>query len=367
MKPVENAVCGINVTTSSISACVRELDAAGANLAGREFGMSPEGVDSLVSWLESRNVRHVAVDSPGNHWKPLWNALEGSFDLYLAHRGCLTESGLTDDRDAGSLIAELLQEGRLRTNYVPDSYTRQLRDLTRFREELIQTSSILGSKIQNVLSESDISAVSARPDADSRSIKQLARVISDYIPEKDASLLAGGVSPHDSFMLTHLAGQLKDTEGRIMEVSARIRDLLKEREPFIQKLMQIPGMVRRNAENIIAETGFDLARFETSDDLAMWAGFIVAKGAKMPHYGINGKSGKQWLRRALAEAAQPVAAWKSSPFADVHRYLQNRVGNRRAMETVSRLLLDVVYELIASNRYFSSLPGSVFTRYMLDS
>ena len=159
--------CGLDVHKSSITACVRLHDGGGKpRKIVRRFGAMTNDLRAMASWLIEEGVTHVAMESTGVYWKPVWNILEGQFTLVLANAQHVKNvPGRKTDTKDSEWLAELLQHGLLAGSFVPPRLIRDLRDLTRTRATLTQESSRIASRIQKVLEDANIKLASVASDA----------------------------------------------------------------------------------------------------------------------------------------------------------------------------------------------------------
>src|SRR5918996_2649197 len=245
---------------------------------------------ALSDWLVGEGCTHVAMESTGVYWKPVYNILEGQFELLVVNAQHLkaVPGRKTDVRDA-EWIAELLAHGLLRGSFVPPPSVRELRELTRYRTSLVRDRSRTINRLQKVLEAaniklasvvSDIDGVSARLMlealvAGERDTQQLASLAKGRLKDKREQLveaLSGRLKSHQSFLIAEHLAQIDYLEGAIERLSGQIEERLR---PFEQKIIwldTIPGVNRRTAEVLWAETGGDMSRFPSARHLASWAG-----------------------------------------------------------------------------------------------
>src|SRR5262249_25496705 len=165
MQVVHSRCCGLDVHKKSISACVMIREHGRVEKLERRFGTFTQELEDLVSWLAQHNVTHVAMEATGVYWKPVWNVLEGHFDLMLVnpqHIKALT--GRKCDRRDASHLTDLLQHGLIQGSFIPSPEIRQLRDLTRNRTRTVQEASRIKSRIQKVLEEANVKLGSVATD-----------------------------------------------------------------------------------------------------------------------------------------------------------------------------------------------------------
>jgi transposase len=224
------------------------------------------------------------MESTGVYWKPLWNLLEGRFELLLVNAQLIKQvPGCKPDIKDCQWIAQFLQHGLLRPSFVPERPQRQLRDLTRQR--------VIRALIQG--------------QSDPQAIADLARSrLRKKIPElRDA--LTGRVDEHHRFTLKTLMADVEHLESQIAAFDQRIDEVLGPwgREA-VERLAAIPGINEGPAPNIIAEIGTDTGRFASAEHLASWAGMCPSnhRSAGKRKSGRT-RPGDRWGRRTLVQTA----------------------------------------------------------------
>jgi transposase len=372
---------GLDVHKNTVVACVRRLDAKGkARRQVRTFGTMTEQILELADWLADEGVTHVAMESTGVYWKPIWNLVEGQFQILLVNAQHIKQvpGRKTDVKDC-EWIAQLLQHGLLRGSYVPPAPQRELRELTRQRRQLIQTKSSVANRIQKVLEDANIKLASVASDVLGASgrdmlralvagqdapeaLAELARgVLRDKIPALRLAL-QGRVTTHHRFLLQLLLDELTALEALIARVSGRIREVLPP--PFAeaaQRLASIPGINERAAENIVAEIGVDMAPFPSDGHLSSWSGMCSGnrQSAGKRHSGRTGK-GNQWLRATLVQVAWAASHTKGTYVAAQYRRLAARRGKKRALIALGHTILVIIYHVLKERTTFHELGPDYF-------
>src|SRR5258705_7635589 len=166
MQVVYRCCCGLDVHKKSITACVLWVEARGEKRnEKRVFGTFTRDLLKLSDWLRECGVRQVALESTGVYWKPVWNLLEGQFEVLLVNAQHIKAvPGRKTDQKDSEWIADLLQHGLLRASFVPPTPTRELRDLTRYRASLTQEINRIANRIQKVLEDANIKLASVATD-----------------------------------------------------------------------------------------------------------------------------------------------------------------------------------------------------------
>ncbi len=308
----------------------------------------------IKKWLNNNMVKDVAVQGGGCSWKMIWNSFEDSFNLHLTHFNDQVSMPETphQKKSESEKISELLQYGLLKIKFIPDRLTRELRDLTRMREGLIERKSVLGCRIQSILEEVGITPASLR-SYNNRPIYRKAgwhSVVENLIEICDSS----PVSEHSKYILDILASDYKKADKSIMRLSARIALMSGRYEKQISGLMQIPGLSRRYAERILAETGTDYDRFDSHKALLAWGGMFPP-----PAHGDGertmGKNGKEWFKRAIADSAIAAANAANSTLARKYTMLESEYGIRKAMSVIKQDVVYLIYNIIREGKSYSEL------------
>src|SRR6516225_1550220 len=361
--------CGLDVHKSSITACVLITQAGKPQKQIRRFGATTHELRELVAWLQEFGVEHVAMESTGVYWKPVWNVLEGQFQIVLANAQHIkaVPGRKTDTKDC-QWIAELLQHGLLRASYIPSVLIRDLRDLTRMRASLSQEASRIASRIQKVLEDANIKLASVASNTlgksgramleaiirGEESSERLADLALGHLRAKIPQLqiaLEGQVRDHHRFLLRSLLRQLQFLEAEIALLDARLDQIGREHLELADALdrwITVPGVERVAAWSFIAEMGTDVAQFPSAAHLASWAGICPGNNESAG----KRKSGKitkgdVWLRAALTEAAHAVSHAKNTYLSSQYHRLAARRGKKRAIIAVAHSILRIVFHLLA--------------------
>jgi transposase len=357
---------GLDLHKKTVVACIRGVDADGrVHTRTRTFATMTADLLALADWLAAAGVRHVAMESTGVYWKPVWNLLEGRFDLMLVNARHIKQvpGRKTDVKDA-EWIAQLLQHGLLSPSLVPPPPIRELRDLTRQRAQLVADKASVANRIHKTLEDANIKLAGVATDVLGASGRaMIARLIrGETDPERLADeakgtlrkkilplrqALQGRVTEHHRFLLEALMDQVRQLEGLIERYSARIDEAMRPFAAAEDRLMTIPGVGRQAAEVLVAELGPDLSNFPTSGHLASWAGVCPGNnqsGGKR-HSGKTTK-GSRWLRATLVQVAWAASHTKATIFGATYRRWAKRLGKKKALIAVGHKILVIAYHLL---------------------
>ncbi len=344
--------CGLDVHKQRVSACLLlpGNDRRQQKVA-RSFGTTTSQLQALKEWLVAADCTHVAMESTGPYWKPVYNILEDSFTLILANAQHIKAlPGRKTDVGDAEWIADLLQHGLIRSSFIPSRPLRELRELTRYRKTLIQERSAEINRVQKVLEGANIKlgsvatnvlGVSGRAmlDAlvngttDSNVLADLAQGrLRKKIPELQAAL-NGLIADHQRFVLGQQLAHIDSLNAMIVTCSAEIEQRFADHQELIRRLCTIPGVGQRTAETLLAEIGTDMSCFPSAKHLASWAGLCPGnhESAGKRKSGKTRK-GSRWLREALVEAARAAARTRTTYLAaQYHRLAARRGGNKAAV------------------------------------
>jgi transposase len=322
--------CGIDVHKDSVTACVVIYrNGPEPEVRKKEFPTHFSALEDLKNWRVSQEVMHVAMESTGVYWKPVWDALQDSLPLTLANPFQVKNipGRKTDARDS-QWLAELMAHGLIRPSFVPPRETRNLRDLTRYRVKLAEERNRIHNRIHKALEDasikldtvaSDILGVTGRHIiqgiiAGQDSPEWLASLAKGSLQAKIPELrlaLRGRVTEHHRFLLGELMDDLTFTERKIARIE---QTLAGQVDPgVVARLCEIPGVDMITAWTILAELGSDMSVFASPKHVASWAGLCPGNhesgGKRLSN---RTRKGNRWLRRALCQAAWAATRKKDS-------------------------------------------------------
>jgi transposase len=374
--------CGLDVHKETIAACVRIGGRSGrAAQHVQTFRTTAADLVVLRDWLAAHGVTHVAMESTGVYWKPVFYALESDFTCLLVNAAHIKQvPGRKTDVQDCVWIAQLLEHGLLRGSFVPPVPIRELRDLTRYRKALIQDRTRVANRLHKALEDagvklasvaSDILGVSGRAmlqalaqgTTDPEILADLARGrLRGKLPALRAAL-AGRFRPHHGFLVGQLLAHLDYIDEAIATLSAEIESRLAPFADQLTRLDSIPGINRRTAEVIIAEIGVDMSAFPSAAHLASWAALCPGNNESAgKHKSGKTRKGNRWLRTALIEAAAGASRAKESALqARFRRVLRHR-GPKKAVVALAHTLLRIVYHVLVDGTVYRELGGDYHDR-----
>jgi transposase len=393
MEVIHVRCAGLDVHEAFVIACRRVLDVNGRVTKDvREYATTTAELLRLGDWLAEAGVTHVAMESTGVFWKPIWNLLEDRFTIVLVNaRHVKQVPGRKTDVSDAEWLAQLMQHGLLQPSFVPPTPIRDLRDLTRHRTSVLHERTRAVNRIHKILEDaniklsaviSDLMGVSGRAmlralvagETDPVALAELAHAKLRATPAVLQAALTGRVRPHHRFLLRALLDHVDFLDGQIARLDAHIEDQLR---PFVAELAlirTIPGLKHRAGESVLAELGPAMDQFPSAAHVCSWAAICPGQnetGGKRR----SGKTrrGNRWLRGTLTQAAWAAARTKNSYFAGQFRRLAARRGKKRAIVAVSHSLLIAVYHVLRERvpyrelgaAHFDRLAPAQLTRYLV--
>ena len=367
--------CGLDVHQASVVACLLIVLKSGkVQKQMQTFGTATRDLLAMRGWLLSEGCTHVAMESTGVYWKPVYAILEGAFQLVVANAQHVKKvpGRKTDVKDA-EWIADLLCHGLLRSSFVPPKPLRELRDLMRYRRKLAESQTAERNRLLKLLETANIKLASVASDvfgasgrlmlralaegkATPQEMAQLAKgLLRKKIPELEPAL-EGRMEEHHRFLLELQLHRLKAVEEDLAVLEQRIQDKLKPYANQLALLQEIPGVDWTLAAVVIAELGVDMSVFQSVAQAASWAGVCPGnnesagkrRSSRIP-------KGNVYLKTALVEAAQSAAKAKGTYLRDKFYRLKARRGYKRAVVAVAHKILVAIYHMLSQEVSYQDL------------
>jgi transposase len=386
METLHECCCGLDVHKKTVVACLLKSEAGQTpSKAVRTFGTMTDELLALRAWLEQAGCTHVAMESTGVYWKPIYNVLEGHFTLLVANAQYVKRvPGRKTDVSDAEWLATLMRHGLVSGSYIPTAQERELRDLTRYRTTLTDERGRVVKRLQKVLEDANIKVASVASDVTGVSVRAmltalikgerdvavLSQLARGRLREKQAELaraLRGHLKAHHAFLLSELLAHLDYLDASIDRVEAQIDERTHPFEATLERLDSIPGVSRQLAAVILAEVGTDWSRFPSAPQLASWAGMCPGK-EESAGKNRSGKTrpGNRWLRRALVQAAHGAEHTKGSYLQAQYRRLRQRRGAARAAVAVGHTILVTAHCLVTRADTYRELGGNYFDQRQRD-
>jgi transposase len=382
MEVIVECPAALDVHNATVTACVR-APGEGRTRVERvaEFQTTVQGLLTLRDRLEAHEVEQVAMDATGVYWKPVWTVLEDRFGCLLVNARHVTQVPGRKTAVMDALwLCQLLEAGLLRASLVSPKPVRTLRKLTRYRKGQIRDRRREMNRLHKVMQDTGIKLDTVATDVLGESGRAMldALVCGTTDPGVLAELVRGQLRKKLPALRAALEGRF-DSEhvlvvGRILahidyldeaidELSAAIEEQLGPFAPAVELLCTIPGVGRRAAEVIIAETGGDMSVFPNAKHLASWAGMCPGndESAGKRRSGKTRK-GSKWLSQTWVECAKTANRSKNTYLAAQYTRLRARRGANKATIAVCHSILTAVWHMLSTGETDTDPGGDFFAR-----
>lgn len=362
--------CGLDVHKTWIYACIGITDANGrTEYKQARFSSFPKGLRELVNWLAKYNCTEVCMESSGKYWIPVFNILEGSCFVTLAHpKYTKPQKGNKTDRKDAKWICDLFMCDMIKPSFIPPANIRHLRDLMRYRFKL--TNMITGEKnrAQNCLTVSNLKLDDVFTDVFGKSSMSITKHILDHPGEsfdvaqfvdrrcktpidviQDA--VDGAICPEQAVKLRECLAHIEQLEAHKAAIEQEILEIVKPFDVALDLLRTIPGLDSNpmTAIAILSEIGGDMSVFPTAKNLVSWAGCCPrndqsagkVKSTRISRAGC-------YLKPLLVQIANALLRSKKHPeFRERYRRIKARRGHKKAIIAVCRMLLTAIWNVLS--------------------
>jgi transposase len=403
---------GLDVHKKTLTACRVTPDPTGREADGiveiRVFGTMTADLLALSDWLAEAGITHVAMESTGEYWRPVYNLLEGDITIFLVNAAHVKQvPGRKTDKADARWLAKLMRYGLLQASFIPPQGQRDLRDLTRYRTKLVQERSRAVNRVQGVLERANIKLASVATDIMGVSGRAIlaALIAGRAAPETMAELAKGRMRAKLPVLEQALTGLMRDHHRRLLALQLAHIDFLDEQidalsaeimrdlseleadalppppanlaratgeggseasqdalsSPLsfaeaIAVLDTIPGVDQRSAELLVAEWGTDMRRFGTASRLSAWTG-VAPGNDESAGKQRSGKTrqGNRTLRTGLTQMAHAAARTKSTYLSALYQRLAARRGKKRAIMAVAHAIVVSAFHMLARHEPYHEL------------
>ena len=383
MDVVVERPAALDVHKAGVTACVRVPGEGGRRQEHiAQFSTTVQGLLALRDWLAAHRVEQVTMEATGVYWKPVWAILEDDFELLLVNaRHVKQVPGRKTDVSDAAWLCRLAEAGLLRASLVPSKPIRDLRDLTRYRKAQIRDRQREANRLHKVVQDTGVKLDSVASNLLGTSGRAMldALVCGTTDPEMLAELARGKLRKKIPALRQALEGRFSAKHALIVgqilahidfldDAIERLSEAIEEQlGPFgnqqVELLCTIPGVQRRAAEVIVAETGADMTKFATAGHLASWAGVCPGndESAGKRRSGRTTK-GSKWLRQTLTESAKAAARTKDTYLAAHYARLRVRRGANRATTAVAHSILIAAWHMLQTGETYTDPGGDYFAR-----
>jgi transposase len=365
--------CGLDVHKGTVVACIM---GTGIRKEVKTYTTMTNDLLRLKEWLQENGITHVAMESTGVYWKPVFNILEDRFEVILVNaRHVKNVPGRKTDVQDSEWLCKLLRSGLVKGSFIPPRDIRELRDLTRHKRKLIQAITAEKQRVEKVLEDANIKLSSIASDTFGASGKriieelikgklraeEMAELSKGRLRQKREDLkeaLVGEVREHHKFMIKASLRHIGAMEKILSEIERRIQQKINRHYKEEYKLLQtIPG-VKGEASTLIAEMGVDMERFPSEMHLSSWAGMSPGNnesaGKKKPG---STTYGNKCLKTMLTEFAWVASKTKDTYLRSKYHSLVGRRGKKKALVALGHKILIMCYHILKYRHPYKELGG----------
>jgi transposase len=415
MEILHERCAGLDVHKKNVKACFASpVEGGTRQKETRTYLTMTQNLLEMRDWLKEQGCTHIAMEATGVYWKPIYNLLEGDFEVLVvnAHHIKTVPGRKTDVKDA-EWIADLLSHGLLSASFIPSAPQRELRDLTRYRTKLVEerarevnrlqktledTNLKLGDVVSDVLGKASrmILAAIVRGETDPGQLAAFAVGRVRASQEDLERALTGKVTSHHRFLLGQHLQQIEHLDAAIGQVSQEIakrftppdppheesesllspsHEATESDKPFLrpeespslswheaaQLIDEVTGISERIAQGLLAEIGIEMSQFPSAKHLASWVGMCPGNHESAGKR-LSGKTrkGNPYARQLLIQAAHAASHSKNTYLATQYRRIASRRGPKKAAVAVGHSILVIVYHLLQDRRSYEDLGGNFF-------
>lgn len=382
MDVVHSRCAGLDVHQATVVATVRvPAKRGGRQVVTQTFATMTADLLTLRDWLQAFGVTHVALESTGVYWKPVYYVLEDAFALLLINMQELKHvPGRKTDVQDSEWLAQLLECGLLKASFVPPPEIRELRDLTRYRGQQARDRTQEVNRLCKVLEDAGVKLTSVVSDVMGASGRAMltalvkgttdAAVLADLaqgklrkkLPELRRAL-EGRFRPHHAFLIEQIFAKIDFLDETIQRLTVELDRRLDSFEPMLRALDTIPGVDRKTATIIVAETGGDMSRFPSAAHLCSWAAMCPGQNESAGKR-RSGKTrkGNRYLRAALIQGALAATRKKHSALQVRYHRVKRHRGHKKAVVAVGHQMLEIAYYVMRDGVSYHELGADYLDR-----
>lgn len=366
--------CGIDVHKSFVVACIASTDASLiTTYRSKRFSTFTGDLRHLAEWLNQNGCLDVCMESTGKYWIPVWNILEPTCRLVLAHPKYVKaiKGKKTDKRDA-KWIADIFKHDLINGSFIPPADIRQLRDLVRYHTKLTSYTTGEKNRAQNCLTVSNIKLDDVFSDVFGKAASAItSRLLESNEPFDVSPYLTKNMksSPEevqaavDGVMCANQAEKLRIIRSHMdslalckLNLESEILTVAEKFLPQINLVLTVPGIQTFTAVAVIGEIGVDMSVFETSRRLCSWAGLAPQndqsagkkKTTRISRAGV-------YIKPLLVQCALCAVRSKKNPeVANRYNAIKKRRGHKKAIIAIARMLLTAIYNILNKNEPYNA-------------
>lgn len=382
MELLHQRCAGLDVHKETVVAAVRLADGDKVITEVKTFSTTTASLFALSDWLSENGCTHVAMEATGVYWKPVWHVVsDGEVSLVLANPSHVKNvPGRKTDVSDAAWLAELLAHGLIRSSFVPDGPTQDLRALLRTRKQLTREKTRHTQRIHKTLEDANIKLDAVLADVLGKSGRAMLDALvageSDPVqlaalahagvkcpPEKLREALRGRVRKHHRFLLRLHLGQVDALDAAIATIDQEVEAGLAPFRTAVELVSSIPGVKALGAQGIVCEIGTDMSRFPTTGHLVSWAGLCPRNDESAgKRRSTRLRKGAPWLKTILVQCAWAAIRKKGSYLQAQYLRLKSRRGPQKAICAVAASILTAVYHMLKDGTLYHDFGPDHFHR-----
>ena len=368
--------CGMDVHRDFLVACIAATNEQGVTTyKSKRFSTNTGDLRRCAFWLKDNNCKDVCMESTGKYWIPIYNILESSCNIVLAHPKYVKaiRGKKTDKKDA-KWIADIFKHDLVAGSFIPPADIRQLRDLVRYRWKLTNFTTGEKNRVQNCLTVSNLKLDAVFSDvfgkAASNIITHLLANPSEKISDV-SQFRTKGMKASDEEILAAVDGEICVEQAEKLRIIRSHMDsldlckanleslILSVAEKYLPQLnlvMTVPGIQSYAAIGIISEIGVDMSVFPSSKHLCSWAGLTPQNNESAGKKKTTriGRAG-DYIKPLLVQCALCAIRKKSNPeIRRRYEKLKKRRGHKKAIIAIARMLITAIYNILKKNEPYNS-------------
>ena len=367
--------CGLDVHKETV---VSTVCGKGVKTETRTFGTFTSSLKEMKEWLSSIGITHIAMESTGVYWKPIFNILEDAFEILLVNaRHLKNVPGRKTDKADSRWICKLLISGLLNGSFVPPENIRELRDLSRYRSKLTGQIASEKNRMQRILEDANIKLSSVVSDTSGvvstklidgliAGRKDLNVLINEcYHGKLSASkeelkeALTGRLTAHHAFMLKQMKAHIVYLESQIALIDEEMDKKLAEYNEQLELLQTIPGVGKEGAKGILSEIGANMEVFPSEQHLSSWAGICPGNNESAgKKKSSRSRHGNKYLKSLLVELAWGATRTKGTYFRAKYESMVGRRGKKKALLAIGHKILCASYYIIKDKVPYQELGAN---------
>ena len=369
-KIFRNNCCGLDVHKTWIYACIGITDPNGrTEYKQARFSSFSKGLRDLAAWLAKYSCTEVCMESSGKYWIPVFNILEKSCFVTLAHpKYTKPQKGNKTDRKDAKWICDLFMCDMIKPSFIPSPEIRQLRDLMRYRFKL--TNMLTGEKnrVQNCLTISNLKLDDVFSDVFGKSARSITNYILEHPGETfDVSpfvdprcktpvseiqaAVDGAISPEQAVKLRQCLAHIDELEAHRKEIESEILQIAEPFSAVLDLLYTLPGLDKNpmTAIAILSEIDPDMSVFPSSKHLVSWAGCCPRNDQSNQEVKSRRISrAGSYLKPLLVQVANALIKSKKHPeFKERYHRIKSRRGHKKAIIAVCKMLLTAIWNMLS--------------------